>query len=315
MKKTILLSVGLAIIPLLMIAQDDIYFMPKESAKDTEKVAKNTEYRGSDRDVDEYNRRNLKSHYQKISTDSLGNSIIETEGTGYDATTKFNTYDEENFYEEDDYQYSRYMGRFDGFYGWYDPFFYGYRGWPLPYRYGFYLRWYSPWYYDWYYPYYNDFYGYYGWGWPYYNYGWGAWYYGYSGYRYSHRNVHTGTFNHGRPTYHNEQGNQRNGRFTGTQTGTFGSRPGRPSRKTNTNIYNGPNVSNNRFGGTRSTTVRTNERDRNIQPSTPVYNNQRSSFGGSRSGSFGSGNSSGSNRSGGGSFGGSRSGGSFGGRR
>ena len=85
MKRFFLLSVLAGALPFTAAAQDDdLYFTPKKGAE-TEvqmplksRVDAPTYYSGSNRDVDEYNRRGkLKSYYQKIGTDSLGNDIIE----------------------------------------------------------------------------------------------------------------------------------------------------------------------------------------------------------------------------------------------
>ena len=88
----LLLSLILGAMPLCMDAQDDVYFTPKKRAKtditynnnEKKEVGCPTYYCGSNRDIDEYNRRGkLKSYYQKIGTDSLGNDIIEfREGDG-----------------------------------------------------------------------------------------------------------------------------------------------------------------------------------------------------------------------------------------
>ena len=92
MKNGLLLSVLIGAMPLTMAAQDDdLYFTPKRGSKteaparfDRETRERPTYYCGSNRNVDEYNRRGkLKSYYQKIGTDSLGNDIIEfREGDG-----------------------------------------------------------------------------------------------------------------------------------------------------------------------------------------------------------------------------------------
>ena len=188
------LSVLMGAMPLTMAAQDDdLYFTPKKSSKDAPvKIDRDVYdrpayYCGSPRNVDEYNRRGkLKSYYQKIGTDSLGNDVIEFhEGDGTYGTADLDSTitiypGSERYYDEDsDFAYSRRMGRFDDFY--WDPAFYGYYG--SPYWRGYY-GWYDPWYDPWYGPYYTGwygrwhnpwFYGYYGWGSPYYG-GGGGWY-------------------------------------------------------------------------------------------------------------------------------------------
>ena len=152
--KTFFLSSTLIFaMPLTMAAQDDdLYFTPKRGSKteaparfDRETRERPTYYCGSNRNVDEYNRRGkLKSYYQKIGTDSLGNDIIEfREGDGTYGTADLDSTitiypGSERYYddEDSDFAYSRRMGRFDGFYGYYDPTFYGYY-WRSPYWHGY----------------------------------------------------------------------------------------------------------------------------------------------------------------------------------
>lgn len=125
------LSVLMGAMPLTMAAQDDdLYFTPKKSSKDAPvKIERDVYdrpayYCGSPRNVDEYNRRGkLKSYYQKIGTDSLGNDVIEFhEGDGTYGTADLDSTitiypGSERYYDEDsDFAYSRRMGRFDDFY-------------------------------------------------------------------------------------------------------------------------------------------------------------------------------------------------------
>lgn len=187
MKRIILLTALAGLLPLGMMAQDDVYFTPSKDNKTN--VQKNqcysdetpTYYSGSNRNVDEYNRRGkLSSYYQKIGADSLGNDIIEFHaGNGQypDSVTRDTIYpgSQQYYYnDDDDFAYSRRMSRFDDYYGWYDPYFYGWAGYG-PYwgaRWG----WYDPGLYD------DLFWGYGGWyGWYdpwYYGYGWGRPYWG-----------------------------------------------------------------------------------------------------------------------------------------
>ena len=202
MKAQVLISVLFASMPLTMMAQDDMYFTPSKQSKVQSKVEDlNTEeptyYSGSDRDVDEYNRRGkLSSYYQKIGEDSLGNDVIvfHTGDGTYDTSKADTVYKGSgSYYGDDDFAYSRRMSRFDGFYGyypWYDPW---YAPWYDPWYYGYGYGW--SWRYGWYSPYY---YGYYGWGYPYYRYGWGyPYYYGWGYPRYYGYYGHAGTRNHG----------------------------------------------------------------------------------------------------------------------
>lgn len=306
--------------PLSLVAQvDDMYYVPVKSQKSDivkapDESDQPTYYCGSDRDVDEYNRRGrVKSYYQKIGTDTLGNDIIEFhEGDGIygfaegdDADTVYVDDDKVavypgsvQYYDDSDYDYtySRSLGMFDGFYGWYDPYFSMYWGGPYWWRYGSY--WYDPWYYGMYYPWYWN-----GWYSPYY-YGWNGWYGWRPSYYYSYSGP-TGTTNHSTGKWHSS-GRRTTGfsGYRGSGNGTSGSFGNR---------YNSYNKNNNsttnryKFGGQRRTT-NTNTVSRPVyrpQPTSPSIS--RGSFGGSRGGgSFGGGSFGGGGRSGGGSFGGRR---------
>lgn len=335
MTRLLFLTVLMGALPLTMAAQDDdLYFTPKKSAKTnaptpTERYEydRPAYYCGSNRDIDEYNRRGkLKSYYQKIGTDSLGNDIIEfREGDGTygraDLDSTITIYPgSERYYddpEDSDYTYSRRMGRFDGFYGYWDPAYYG-TYWGSPYWRGYY-NWYDPWYDPWYGPYYTGwyggwhspwYYGYYGWGWP--HYGWGGgwyapnWHYAYNG--------PSGTRNHSlRGSY--QGGN--------VGRGSFGSRTVRNDATSRWFGNNGnSNSQSNRNGtfGTRNQNRQNNSYNYNQQqtPQRPSFNNNNS-FGSNR-GSFGGGSGFGGSRGsfgGGGGFGGGSrgGGGGFGSRR
>ena len=282
-------------LPLSMMAQDDdMYFVPtKENvAKEAKSygLPKNTYYSGSDRSVDDYNRRAWSS---VVPIDSAGNDII-------DFSAVRGVYQEDTLFQEqadNDYRYTRQMSRFDEDYSpssaywegykagrWSSPWYYSrwYGGWYDPWYYGdpwFYSNWYGPsWYYGgWYGGWYAGWYDYYR---PYYYGGWyGPGYWGGAvvhrgagaGMR-ANRNVASGSrtySNGGRATYRN---------------GSFG---------------NGSTMRNGSFGSSRNT-----------NRSSGSYSNGSFDNGSSRSSSFGGGSSSGS--FGGGSRGGSRGGGSFG---
>ena len=185
MKKLLLITCAVAFLPFSMRAQDDMYFIPKKKAKTVATPATTPTaaerppyYRGLDMSVDEYNRRGIRSSYQAIS-DSVGNDIIDFsmgDGTYPDSIAIDSIAVPE---EVEEFRYSNQLGRFDDFYGWYDP-------WIFPYywnRYGYYTPYwgtwgvYDPFFYDWYGPfgYYSSWYYPYG----YYGYGWGPWYYSY----------------------------------------------------------------------------------------------------------------------------------------
>lgn len=320
MKKEFLLAVLIGVMPLSLMAQDDdLYFTPKKAAEMNSNADKVSEkpayYAGSNRDVDEYNRRGkFWSHYQKIGTDKDGNDIIQFQkGNGvYPDSTYIDTTFVGKYYDtmvDDDYRYTSRMSRWDGFYdpwfysyrwgfgpywrGWYDPWYYGYGGWYGSW-YGGYAGWYNPWYY-----------GYGGWYDPwYYGYGWGP-YYGWYGYPWG------GYVSYSRPagrTYNSWSGYGSNN--AAYRTGTFGGRSTNNGRRygSNSRAYSRASGSNRSVFGGRSTST----------PSNRSYTPSRSggSFGGGSSSSGGSFGGS-SRSSGGGSFGGGHvsGGGRFGGGR
>ena len=184
MKKLLLIILAVVMAPLGMMAQDDMYYVPKKADKEkkTTKPAVVDDPVPMTMSVDEYNRRHMKSSYEIIGTDSVGNDIIEfTPGDG--SYPKVDTvFVIKNYTDEDDYYYSARMGLFDDYYGWWNPYLYGYLGyrwghyfdcwypWYHPWAYGLY----DPWFNGWYYGYYPGAWGYYGW--------WNPWYYGYTGY-------------------------------------------------------------------------------------------------------------------------------------
>ena len=241
MMKKILVSLILGALPLTMMAQDDdMYFVPsKKSSVSTTTVRSSvrpapTFYSGSNRSVDEYNRRGG-SYYEVLPTDSVGNDIISFNG-------ELGVYPDSNAVE--DFALTREMSRWDGYepdpnayaegyrdgrrdswslYSWHSPWFYStyypwydsYWYWRDPWYYG---GWYDPWYYGWYDPWY---YGYYR---PYYSYWYGGYYYPhYYGGGVVSYNGPTGTERHGRVSYNGPRGAS-NGRTTAYSTGTFGGR-------------------------------------------------------------------------------------------
>lgn len=300
MKRMSIVIAMLAVLPAAMQAQsDDMYFVPKKS-----KVAPAPRrhavdeapayYIGSNRDVDEYNRRaRFRSSYQRIANDSTSTDVIDFQGgsgiypdsTYVDSTTVYSRpgYDGSDVcYSDDDYRYCRRMQMFDG---WYDPFFYGYYAYGMPYywrtRWG---GWYDPWlcgYAGWYGPW--D-YGWYGYGWPYYSsYYWGGW--GYPHYwgapAVAYRRGHTGTLGYyDRSNY--AGGVRRPGRGSGVYYGGSGSSAYRGTNP-NTTFGTRRSPSSSSFGNNGNNTFGT---VRYQQPSTP----SSSSFGGGRGGgSFGGG--------------------------
>lgn len=334
MKKFVLLAVLVAAMPLTTMAQDDdLYFNPKQEAKkeaalreqrikayNQQRARRDSIYAiywsGSPRSVDEYNRNGrILSHYQGITTDSLGNDIISfrlDKGVKPDSIYDDAAFAKKYINQDEDFEYTRDLSRWDGYY---NPWFYdyygvgpyywrsGYWGWRNPWRYGYYAGWYDPWFDPFYDPWYYGYAGYYGWYDPWY-YGWGGyyspWYWG--GPMVGH--VSYGGFA-GNKSYNNP------GRIDGSnhRYGVSGNNSNTYSRRSNSNRSFGQrqgnnNSSNNSSWGTRSNSSFGNGGN---------FNNGGGSFGG---GSFGGG-SFGGGRSGGGSFsgGGGHSGGSFGGRR
>ena len=296
MKKLVLLTILMGVLPLSMMAQDDMYFTPKKGAKEVKSAAvskvnddKPVYHSGSNRNVDEYNRRGkFGSYFEKIGTDSLGNDIIEFHSSAEDLDTlAVYPYESVQYDPEDDYTYSRRMNWFDDFY-WYDPWFFRYSAYS-PYFYGHWGLW-DPFYYSWYDPWYSPYYyGWYGpWAYNWYGPGWG----GYGRYRMYH--------GWGLPSYHYSYG----GGVSGTRNHGYVGRAG--SRNSNVTAGRG------HFGGYRGNGQTTRSYDR----SNSAYSNRSTGrFGGSRSNSSSSTRSytpsysGGSYGGGGGSFGGSSSGG------
>lgn len=194
MKNRLLVSLILGALPLTMMAQDDdMYFVPtkKNVAKEAASygVPRTTYYSGSNRSVDEYNRRGGSSYYQVLPGDTTGmgqNDIISFNG-------EVGVYPDSA--QAEDFALTRQMARYDG----YEPdvaYREGYRdgrrdswGWHSPWFYSSYYPWYDSYWY-WNDPWYYGHYGYYGWYDPwydpwYYGYGWHrpyGWYGGYYGY-------------------------------------------------------------------------------------------------------------------------------------
>lgn len=159
MKKWILLT-AVSALPLMTMAQDDdMYFVPTkenvEKEAQTYGLPRDTYYSGSQRSVDEYNRR----AWSKVTPiDSAGNDIIDFSAVR--GVYPDSTYTENN---DRDYRYMRRMSRFDDYtpsQAYWDGFRDG--AWSSPWYYSRHYVWYDPWYWDdpWYYGYYG-YYGYY----------------------------------------------------------------------------------------------------------------------------------------------------------
>lgn len=322
MKKILILILMAQMLPDTLLAQnDDMYFVPKEK-KEIKKVrtlpavvTRDTYYCGSDRDVDEYNRRpsRINSSLVKVGVDSLGNDVFQFV-SGNDSLTgdslsrrgEGRSIEPGGYEAEEDYRCTRRMQRFDGYggggmdyddycyaynrgyvdgltswnvsFGWYDPWWYSsrYYGWSGWYN-SFYFGWHGPWFGGWYDPWYP--------GWH------NHWYPG--GYYPSVRYYSgiTGTSNHSRGAYGSSR---RHGTYNGH------------SRNKSYRDRNGFNSNRNRgFGNSRS-----NNRSWNTNRNNNRHEFNRSGFGGGNrsNGGFGGGHRSGggSRSNGGGRFGGGR---------
>lgn len=334
MKRLLLSAASLLMLaPLATMAQnDDVYFVPtkkQKTQKQEEKVKEHTTVYsvGTERDVDEYNRRQYRSSYVRIDNDSTGDDIIDFEGEPLPDTLYL--YEDEPSFGDSEYYYSRLMSRFDDYYGWYPYFYHSPYYWDYPYWGGPYTRyayhWGAPWLDYWY----NSWDGLYRYSWYPYTY-YGGWYrpaVAWSG--------HTGTRNHGHVTQRPKHDGVGTDRYFGSRTastsrtvttGTFGSNSVKRDRTTrNTRVSNGV------FGGSRanrSNDTRYDSSSTSQETFGTRHNNtstqRHSGFDSStRQGSFGNGSSYGGVRSSGGSFGGGHSvgggvrsgGGHFGGGR
>ena len=180
MKRLLLISMFAGMLPMTMAAQDDdLYFVPKK--KSAEKVTDNygmptdVYYSGSDRSIDEYNRR-LKSRVEVIGGDStLCDTISFSAEKGvypndsisdedFKLTKKMSRFDDYRISDNEAFWAGYAAGRYD--WAWHSPWYYTRYGWYDPWYYSRW-RWYDPWYYDWYYGWYDPWYDpwYYGYGW------------------------------------------------------------------------------------------------------------------------------------------------------
>ena len=310
MKKLLLISVLFGLMPLSMAAQvDDLYFVPKKKSAtkvtDNYGLPREVYYSGSDRSVDEYNRR--VSHYDLIAKDSTLNDTIHfsaekgvypdsTLNEDFEITRKMSRFDDYRIADNEAFWAGYEAGRYD--WGWHSPWYYTRFGWYDPWYYPWY--WNDPWYYSGYYGWYG---GWYGFGYyPFYSSWYGPWYYdrfyyyggGYIGRVHSASTIGGGTIRRDGLSY---------GRHQSSSIARNSSRMSEVRRRTMSG-HTGYSQSN----ASRSNSVRSGR----SQNST-IYNTPRSSS--NNSGGFGGSRSSGSFSSGGGSFssGGSRSSGGGGG--
>ncbi len=324
MKKLLLISMLIGAMSLPALAQvDDLYYVPKkktvEKVTDNYGMPKDTYYSGSDRSVDDYNRR--ESSYEVIG-DSLKSDVIDlTAEQGvypdsledFQLTKKMTRFDDYELSDNAAFWAGYAAGRYD--WGWHSPWYYSRFGWYG----GWYDPWYSPWYYrswyglydPWYYGYYGWyggwyggwydpwFYGY-GWGYPYY---WNGWAHSYIGVGRNYASTHIGMgtirndgathrayYKDGRWSVENNSSRMNSIRQRADRQGdgrNYSSGNNKRSRSGNFSGYRGNNNNNNSSSSSRSS---------------------NSSFSGTRSSSSSSGSFSG------GGGGGSRSGGGGGGR-
>lgn len=303
MKKLFIISMLFGAMPLAMLAQDDdLYFVPKKASKTSkvEKVTddygmpKDTYYSGSDRSVDDYNRR-FKSTVEVIDSDS-----IYVDNEDFKLTKKMSRFDDYNISEKAAYWAGYERGRYD--WGWHSPWYfrtYGWYGGPYDpwyydrwYGWG-YSRWYDPWWYSWYDPWYYDrWYGYYRWYDPWWS---GGWYAGGYHRRYYGNTGNTGTIHYDGSTHSAYSHNR--GPIAGNSQ-RMGSLRDRAARMGGDRVYSSGNSERSRSGNFSGYRGNSSSGSRSGS-----YSGSRSS--GSYSGSRSSG-SSGSIGGGGGSFGGSR---------
>jgi hypothetical protein len=307
MKKLLLFSMLVIALPQTMSAQDDdLYFVPKKTsapqvAQDRFGMPKDTYYSGSDRSVDEYNRR-LKSRVEVLDGDTTKSDIIDFSAEkgvypdslqieDYKLTKRMSRFDDYRLADNASFWAGYEAGRRD--WGWHSPWYYSSYGWYDPWYYSSW-RWYDPWYDPWYY-------GYAGWYDPwYYRPGWGwGWSWRYPYYR-PHYVVISG-------------GGRRHSGYIGTGTlrrdGTtynyYGGRRGAVAG--NSSRMSSLRERAYRMGGSRNYSSGNTVRSRSGNFS--GYRGSNSDFGGSRSSGSFSGSRSSGGFSGGGSFGGSRGGG------
>ena len=273
-------------------------------------MPKDTYYSGSDRSVDEYNRR-FKSRVEVLDGDTTKNDII-------DFSAEKGVYPDS--LQIEDYKLTKRMSRFEDYrladnaafwagydagrrdWGWHSPWYYSSYGWYDPWYYSSW-RWYDPWYDPWYYGYagwYDPWYYRPGWGW-----GW-SWRYPYYRPRYV---VISG-------------GGRRHSGYIGTGSirrdgTTYGYGGRRGVIAGNSSRMSSLRERASRLGGSSYSSGNTR---RSGSGNFSGYRGGNSNFGGSRSsGGFSGGGSFGGSRGGGGGFGGgggrSGGGGGLGGRR
>lgn len=313
MKKILLSTISaIMLMPMATSAQDDMYFVPtKENVNKASKeygMPKDTYYCGSNRNVDEYNRR-LRSTVEPINNDTTANDVISFDSIKGEYPDSLALME-----QQEDYKYTRNMSRWDDYAvsnaywnGYTDGRFNRWYGWSSFYDPWYYSSWYyDPWYYDpWYYGYagwHGGWYaGWYGWH-PYHTWGWGWYDY--------HYPIYVGTGGGGRhwssPVERFKD--NRFSRTSSTRINGSGISRGIANRDRSNSLGTrsiNRNTASRRFGNSQGD-IRNVSSSRNT-----FYNNNSSSFNSSRSSSFSSGGgssfSSGGSRSFGGGGGGIKS--------
>lgn len=315
MKKLLLISVLLGLLPLSMAAQvDDLYFVPKKKSAtkvtDRENQSRDVYYSGSNRSIDEYNRR--VGHFDLIAQDSTLNDTINfsaergvfpdsTSTEDFELTRQMSRFDDYSIADNDAYWAGYAAGRYD--WGWHSPWYYSRFGWYDPWYYGGWY-WNDPWFYSGYYGWYGSWYGYYHY--PYYSwygprYGYHTYYYTAGGGRYYTSTGNAGTINlrGGSRVMKHGSGVARNGsgRLVGTNRGIE-----RSDRLRNRTVGTSRTTTGNRSTATRNNT--------NFNGGSRMSSSSSSSGRSSYSGGGGV-----SRGSGGGGFSGGGGGGARGGRR
>ena len=328
MKKLLLISMFAGMLPLSMVAQvDDLYFVPKK--KSAEKVTDNygmptdVYYSGSDRSIDEYNRRG-RSTVEVLGNDTTANDIIvfspekgvypsdslandSVSDEDFKLTKRMSRFEDYRLSDNDAFWAGYAAGRYDWAwhspwyytrYGWYDPWYYSRWRWHDPWYYGWYDPWYAYWHDPWYYGWYDPWYYGYGWYGPRYY----GWYSGGSVGRHYANTIGAGTIRRDGVTHANYRREGSPSRYSNgsrmselrNRTVNGNSRNGRVNRSNSSRTYENSSYNRGTFNGNSGS-----------------FSSSRSSGGSFSSGSRGSGG-------GGGFSGGSRGGGGggrMGGRR
>ena len=290
MKKLLLISMLIGAMSLPALAQvDDLYYVPKkktvEKVTDNYGMPKDTYYSGSDRSVDDYNRR--ESSYEVIG-DSLKSDVIDlTAEQGvypdsledFQLTKKMTRFDDYELSDNAAFWAGYAAGRYD--WGWHSPWYYS--------RFGWYGGWYDPWFYG------------YGWGYPYYWNGWAHSYIG-VGRNYASTHIGMGTIRNDGATH---RAYYKDGRWSvENNSSRMNSIRQRADRQSGGRNYSSGNNKRSRSGNFSGYRGNSNNNNSSSRSSNSSFSGTRSSS--SSSGSFSGGGGGGSRSSGGG---GGRSGG------